>query len=348
MILVTKWFGSFLCDEGKVKRASLFPKTSAEIADRLASINRGEVLDEELELASSADRVGDRRLSEFGKVTRFDSSFIRPEDYGFQLDLYRESTIILAKDSVRRSIGPDVYLGQAVRAYDDMVFATNLLSERLREWYGLHFPELEVVLNSEAYSKAVTEQGSRDDVKSSLGLEMDSIGSDIAPEDLDSVRSLGRALVQAYSSRSEVERHIDARMKEVAPNISSLVGPVVGARLMMQAGSLERLASMPSSTVQLLGAEKAMFRHLKKGSKPPKHGTLFQHPLVHDSPVWQRGAIARALASKICLAARADMYTRNDIGPVLREQLDRRVEQIRKQHSAPPKRKAGKARKRRR
>jgi nucleolar protein 56 len=137
-------------------------------------------------------------------------------------------------------------------------------------------------------------------------------------------------------------------MSKVAPNISSLAGPVVGARLIMHAGSLKRLASMPSGTVQLLGAEKSMFRHLKDGSRPPKHGILFTHPLVHNAPPWQRGAIARALAAKICLAARADAYSRSDVSELLRTQIEKRLAEIRKQHAVPPKRPAGRAKKRRR
>jgi nucleolar protein 56 len=348
MILVTKWFGSFLCEEGKVKRASLFPKDPNEIAQRLARIRKGEVLEEELSLASSARQVTDRRLAEYGKKVKFDSSFIRPEDFGFSIDIYRQATIALAKEAVRSSVGPDVHLGQAVRAYDDLVSTTNLLSERLHEWYGLHFPELENVVSSDAYVKAISEHGSRDIIIDTLGLNMDSIGSEVAPEDLDSIRTLSGALKESLSSREKIEAYINRRMGEVAPNVGSIAGPVVGARLIMQTGSLHRLASMPSGTVQLLGAEKAMFRHLKDGSRPPKHGILFTHPLVRNAPPWQRGAIARALAAKICLAARADEYSHNDISAALKEQLERRVAEIRRQHPAPKKRPAGRGKNRRR
>ncbi len=338
MILTTKWFGSFLCEENKVKRAALFPKDPKEIALRLEKIKKGEVLDEELSLASSARQVTDRRLVEYGRRVKFDSSFIKPEDYGFSLDLYREATIALAKQAVKASVGPDVHLGQAVRAHDDLVSTTNLLSERLHEWYGLHFPELENVLSGDAYAKAITSHGSRGDVLKALNLEMDSIGSEVQEQDLASITTLASAVKESLSAREKVERYINLRMKDVAPNVSAIAGPVIGARLIMHAGSLKRLASMPSGTVQLLGAEKAMFRHLKEGSRPPKHGILFAHPLVHNSPGWQRGAVARALAAKICMAARADAYTGNDISGELKAQIERRVEEIRKQHPNPPKR----------
>lgn len=337
MILVTKWFGAFLCEEGKVKRAALFPKDPDEIAKRLGMMRRGDVLEEELSLASSADQVTDRRLSEFGKKVKFDSSFVKPDNYGFSLEIYRLATIALAKASVKASVGPDVHLGQAVRAYDDMLSTTNLMSERLHEWYGLHFPELENVVSGESYAAAIAEHGSRDKVMGALSLKMDSIGSDIAQEDLDSIVTVSAALKESLGARMKLEEYIELRMKEVAPNISALAGPVIGARLIMHSGSLHRLASMPSGTVQLLGAEKAMFRHLKDGSRPPKHGILFTHSLVHAAPPWQRGAIARALAAKICLAARADEYSHNDISELLKSQLEKRVVEIRKQHAAPPK-----------
>jgi len=337
-VLVTKWFGSFLCDEGKVRKAALFPKEPDEIALRLEQMRKGEVLKEEQDLAGSANQVVDRRLRDMGKVVKFDSSFIKPEKYGFTIDMYREATIVLAKRAVKASVGPDVHLGQAVRAYGDLVFTNNLLSERLHEWYGLHFPELENVLGGDAYAKAISEHGSRDSVLSQFKFKMDSIGSDVATEDLESVRVLAGALKEAQSSREKLELYIDQRMKQVAPNVSSIAGPLIGARMIMHAGSLQRLAKLPSGTVQLLGAEKAMFRHLREGSRPPKHGILFAHPLVHSAPPWQRGPIARALAGKICLAARADVYSHNDISDILRGQLERRMIEIKEHHASPKKR----------
>lgn len=346
MILVTKWFGAFVVDDGKVRRSVLFPKDPKEIALRLGRIRNGEVLEEELSLKQLVRQVSDRRLVEFGRVVKTDSSFIMPQDHGFTLDMYREATILLAREAVKSSVGPDMHLGQAVRAYDDIVFTINMLSLRLHEWYGYHFPELENVTSLEEFARAVAEHGSREAVLAALDLRMDSIGSEIHDEDLESIRSLSKALVGVIDVRAGTEKYIQSRMREVAPNITALVGPVIGARLIMQAGGLKRLSSMPSSTIQLLGAEKAMFRHLRKGGKPPKHGILFQHSLVHSAPQWQRGAIARAIAGRLCMAARADAYTRNDISKMLVDGLGKRAEQIRKQHASPPKKHPGRGGKR--
>ncbi len=352
MILVTKWFGCFLCVEQEIKKAVLFPDDTEALAERMSVIRGGGILDEERRLLQSADQVADRRLAKHGRYVKFDSSFIRAEDHGFSLESYRLAAIAMAKKAVRSSVGPDVYLGQGLRAYDDLVFVGNVMSERLHEWYSLHFPELENMVFGEAYASAVADQGSREAVLAALDLEMESIGSDIAEEDLQSVRVLAASLKDNLEARAKVERYVDSRMRVVAPNMASLIGPILGARLLTHAGSLQRLASMPSGTVQLLGAEKAMFRHLKKKGRPPKHGVIYQHPLVRGSPPWQRGAIARAMAGKISIAARADAYSHDDVAEALRSQLDARVAEIRRQRPTPPKKPArapqGKARGRKR
>ncbi|UCE80251.1 MAG: ribosomal biogenesis protein [Methanobacteriota archaeon] len=345
MILVTKWYGCFLCVEGEIKEAALFPKDPAAIADRMEMIKQGEILEEERNLGRAASQVAERRLSEIGKFSKFDSSFITPEAHGFTLDIYREATIDLARRMAKSEVGPDVYLGHAVRAHDDLVFTNNMLSERLHEWYSLHFPELEEVLSSEAYVSAIIERGHREDILASFEARMDSIGADIDDEDLASIQTLATVLKESMAAKKTVESYINSRMKVIAPNVTALVGPVIGARLTMQAGSLVRLASLPSGTIQLLGAEKALFRHLKKKTRPPKHGTLFQHPMVHNAPAWQRGPIARAIAAKLSVAARADAFTGNDIAASLKEQLDRRVEEIRMQRQSPPKKHSGKRKK---
>ena len=126
----------------------------------------------------------------------------------------------------------------------------------------------------------------------------------------------------------------DAEMEKVAPNISAILGAAVGARILGRAGSLSRLASMPASTIQVIGAEKALFRSLKTGAQPPKHGILFQHPMVHAAPRWQRGKIARAIAAKAVIAARVDVYGEG-LNNTLLDKLNVRVKEIGKKYEAP-------------
>src|SRR5574340_1502071 len=158
-------------------------------------------------------------------------------------------------------------------------------------------------------------------------LQGKSMGGQLSNENLAIVQSLARQILQLFELRNNLEKHIETQMIAIAPNLSGILGTSVGARILGRAGSLKRLATMPASTIQVLGAEKALFRSLKTGAQPPKHGLLFQHTLVHAAPRWQRGKIARAIAAKAALAARVDVYGagRNEM---LFEKLNIRIGEI--------------------
>jgi nucleolar protein 56 len=135
--------------------------------------------------------------------------------------------------------------------------------------------------------------------------------------------------VQVNKELKRIEAQIETDMHRVAPNISSVAGAFIGARLISLAKGLERLASFPASTIQLLGAEKALFRFKHQGGNPPKHGVIFQHPLINRSPRKWRGKIARALATKISIAVKADVFTKRFIADDLKKDLEERVGEIR-------------------
>ncbi|MHA1833283.1 MAG: C/D box methylation guide ribonucleoprotein complex aNOP56 subunit, partial [Candidatus Baldrarchaeia archaeon] len=166
-----------------------------------------------------------------------------------------------------------------------------------------------------------------------------SMGANIAEEDMKPLQKFASITLKLYQLRKELEEYIDESMKETAPNIRGLVGSLLGARLISLAGSLEELARMPASTIQVLGAEKALFRALRTGARPPKHGVLFQYPAIHGSPRWQRGKIARAVAGKLAIAARIDAFSGEYMADELKAELEKRIEEIKKKYPKPPKRK---------
>jgi nucleolar protein 56 len=125
-------------------------------------------------------------------------------------------------------------------------------------------------------------------------------------------------------------------MEEVAPNTRAIGGSLLGARLVALAGGLMNLAKLPASTIQVLGAEKALFRSLKTKARPPKHGIIFQHPLIHDGKRWQRGKIARALAGKLAIAARVDAFRGKYTGDELKADLEKRIAEIHERYEKPP------------
>lgn len=140
--------------------------------------------------------------------------------------------------------------------------------------------------------------------------------------------SLDGAVEAVGSTRDRIEVYIDETAPEVAPNLSNLAGERLAARLIALAGGLEELARMPSSTVQVLGAEDALFRHLREDTPPPKHGVIYVHPYVRQTPADERGSAARALAGKLTIAARVDCYA-GDLRPYLADELEKKIERIR-------------------
>jgi len=340
MILVTKWFGVFLCDDTKVMDKRLMPKDPALMAEKLAVMQRGSILPEEAELAKDQKklRVSERRQSELGRPVLFDSSFITADMYGYSNELMHDAMLRLGKLRTSEPIPRDRNLVQAIRHLDDQITSCNLMNERLHEWYGLHFPELADHAKDRRYCELIAKHGIREGIIRELGSDIGSIGSEMDDADMGRIMDLASALCGMYDNRETTESYISELVNEVAPNMCALLGGPLAARLISSAGGLERLATLPSSTVQLLGAEKAMFRHLRSGKKPPKHGMIFQHPDVHRAPYWQRGNISRALAGKASIAAKVDNYKGEYIGDRLLDEFSRKVCDIRSRYPEPPKR----------
>jgi len=338
MILVTKWFGVFLCEGTEVRRFKLFEKEPKLVAHKLAAVQRGDILPEERELAVRRMKVADPRLKALGKPMVFDSSFIKPESYGLTPELMQRVMVELGKIRVREPLSEDRSIAQAIRATDDLIEEINLLSERLHEWYGVYFPELGDFAVDAEYARLVSEMGDRQAIMDHLGVSLESVGTDLVERDLDVIRGLGSTLYELYRRKEALDAYILEGMDRVAPNLSALLNPNLAARLISLAGGLQRLAKLPSSTVQLLGAEKALFLHLRSGKRPPKHGVIFQHPWVNRSPYWQRGKIARSLGGKISIAAKVDAYRGEFLADKLKEQMERRVAEVREKYPDPPRR----------
>ncbi len=264
----------------------------------------------------------------------------------------RDFAIDLSSSKVSEvSESPDLHITQAINTLDETDKIINALSSRLREWYGLHFPELDNIIDSiNGYSQIVL-AGKRDKLSKKIfedagfpesKVEMltlvteKSRGGDISDVNLSIVQGLAKQILDLFEIRNNLEKHVEEEMQNVAPNLSAILGTAVGARILAHAGSIKNLAVMPASTIQILGAEKALFRSLKTGSQPPKHGLLFQHALVHAAPRWQRGKIARAIAGKAAIASRVD-YHGGGLNQMLLDKLNVRVDEIAKKYvDAPP------------
>ncbi len=246
----------------------------------------------------------------------------------------------------------DQMIIKAVTIQEDLTKMFNILVSHIREWYGFYFHELgKVVEDHELYLKLILELGRIENftednlnglindkklIKGILEAKEKAVPIKITEEDLERIKAICRLALKIEEERRNIMKYLDDLMSEAAPNIKSLVGPVIGAKLIRKAGGLEQLAKMPASTIQILGAEKALFRSLHGRGTPPKHGIIFQDPRIFKSPRWQRGKIARALASKLAIAARVDYFTGEYIGDELLASLERRIKEIKAKYPKPP------------
>ncbi len=280
-----------------------------------------------------------------------ESGFIKTSE---ELVLWnRNVSMAIAKLKIKTSSEHrDLIIAQAIQTLDDLDRTVNLFMSRLREWYGVHFPELDRLVDKhETYARLIELIGDRENFsisnlkKISMQEERatklsqvatNSMGAELKAVDLNQIRILSKDVLSLYELRKGMEKYVDATMESVAPNTRAVAGALLGARLISIAGSLRNLAMRPASTIQVLGAEKALFRSLKTGARPPKHGLIFQHALLHDAKRWQRGKIARALAGKIAIAVRTDAFNGKFVGDSLKKAVEKRLEEIKRKYKDPP------------
>jgi len=269
--------------------------------------------------------------------------------------LVREVTFILTRQKLRAEAAErDKLVVQAIGMLDEFDKFTNILSGLIREWYSAHFPELDrLVIEHQKYLKLILELGPRErftqaTVKGVIELSdedaahiaeaaMNSLGAPFDELDIKILQGCAREVFALYEFRERVAEYIDGLMAQVAPNMRAVVGGSIGARLISLAGGLKKLSRSPASTLQILGAEKALFRALRARARPPKHGVIYQYPEVRGAPKWQRGKIARALAGKLSIAARVDAMSGKFVGDKLVADLKARIADIKAKYKEPRK-----------
>uniref|UniRef100_A0A0G4IEY9 Nop domain-containing protein n=1 Tax=Chromera velia CCMP2878 TaxID=1169474 RepID=A0A0G4IEY9_9ALVE len=240
----------------------------------------------------------------------------------------------------------DTMVVQAVGLLDDLDRELNNFAMRLKEWYGWHFPELaKIVTDNLTYAKAVMQIGFRShckevDLSVLLTDEIEkevkdaaeiSMGTDITETDLGHIRELAERVAELVEYRGTLAEYLKNRMQALAPNLTHMVGELVGARLVAHAGSLVGLAKHPASTVQILGAEKALFRALKTKKATPKYGLIYHASLVGQSAPKLKGKISRVLASKLALCTRVDALadqTEPTVAIGCKKYVEKRLEQL--------------------
>ncbi|KAF2869122.1 pre-rRNA processing nucleolar protein-like protein Sik1 [Massariosphaeria phaeospora] len=242
----------------------------------------------------------------------------------------------------------DNHIIQAIATLDQIDKDLNQFSMRLRENYGWHFPELAKIVTTETYPKLVLKIGNKarltDDDLHDLAAVLDddegaaqavikaartSMGRDLSEADMEIVMSFAKRTASLAAYRKHLTGYLSSRMNSVAPNLQALIGDTVGARLISKAGSLTNLAKYPASTVQILGAEKALFRALKTKGNTPKYGLIYHSSFIGRTGAKSKGRISRFLANKCSIASRIDNFSdapTSKFGEALRRQVDERIE----------------------
>jgi nucleolar protein 58 len=240
----------------------------------------------------------------------------------------------------------DVMIVQAISLLDDLEKEVNTYSMRIKEWYGWHFPELvRVVSDNLTYARVVQKLGNRINFESVDLTELIgeqtaemvkkvakiSMGTEISEEDISYIIELCAQTIDIFEYKDELYEYLKSRMAAIAPNLTVLVGELVGARLIAHAGSLINLAKHPASTVQILGAEKALFRAIKAKKATPKYGVIYNASFVGKSSTKNKGKASRILANKAALSCRVDALGNENtlqIGKISLEKITSRLQEM--------------------
>ena len=303
--------------------------TEHAVVERLRLIASGQPIREARELH---ERFPEAKLCVHGDPELPEAEWPLPSPE--QQTIADAAALRLAVEGVQAAASdPDRRLEHLVRGSDELRASHLTMESRLIEWAGLFFP-LSTVSDRAAYVRAVANS----DAPEAFALAMEIEVPAELPTELEwrTVKEWAESTAGANGRLDRMEHALRQLADSHLPSVSALVGPLLAARLCVEAHGRARLARLPSGTVQILGAEKAFFHHLKTGAPSPKHGHIFMHPWISRSPRWVRGKIARMLAGKISIAAKIDAFegtawTEDDVIKV-----EQRVEAIREAHKQPP------------
>lgn len=315
-------------------------------------------------LGVSDAKIGSAITEEFNVTCSFSDvvpEVIRGIRYHYEklIDGLPQETMYSAESSLGRSMSrskvkfnvnrADNMIIQSIWLLDKLDKDINTFAMRLREWYSFHFPELFKIVNDNfKFAKLAQLIGDRNLIEDFEALETEvnaivededktaaiiqalntSMGTEIADVDMENIKSFTEKVIHLSEYRQNLLSYLTSRMNNVAPNLSTLIGETVGARLISRAGSLTNLAKCPASTLQILGAEKALFRALKSRGNTPKFGLIYHSAFIGKASTKDKGKMSRFLANKCSLATRIDCFSdepSNIFGNQLREQAEERL-----------------------
>lgn len=238
----------------------------------------------------------------------------------------RQKLIDETKRKIRESLNPDYLAIQAIQSIWELDKIFSTVAKRLREWYELYNPEFsKSEQDHEKFFRQILEK-SREELFKKINInEHKSMGANLSEEDIAAILNLAKLAKNIVQTRKLQEEYLSNLMQQLMPNVKEVAGVTIGAKLLSHAGSLEKLSKVTASTIQLYGAEKALFRHMRSGARCPKYGVIHEHPLVMASKQSKKGRVARLIADKISIAAKVDFFKGEFIGDKLKKEIEGKI-----------------------
>jgi len=235
---------------------------------------------------------------------------------------FHEENLGITKNSIKDSVRDDILISQTISALEEIDRTINLLAKRLREWYSLYNPEIGSSIADNEKFVSVILRKSKNEILNDLNVK-DSMGAELDKKDISVILLLATQLNNFFKLKVYYESYLKELENQTCPNFAMVGGLTIAAKLINHAGSMKRLTEMPASTLQILGAEKALFRHMrnKRRNLPPKYGIIHEHQLIQKSNSSMHGKAARALADKLSIAVKIDYFKGKFIGDKLKKEL---------------------------
>lgn len=245
----------------------------------------------------------------------------------FSFKLSRKQCIDDAKKQIRDSVNDDILIIQAISAVEELDKIVNQISTRAKEWYSYYNPELaNTVPNNEKIVELLLSK-TKEELLTEFGFT-ESMGGNLTEEDIEAIFNLAKRAKGLIECRDNEKLYLETKMEKFCPNLLKILGGTIGAKIIRHCGSLERLSRTPATVIQIMGAEKALFKHMTGRGRSPKYGLIFSHQMIAGVQRKNRGKMARAIADKAALCARVDFFKGEFIADKFIEQLEKKFKSL--------------------
>lgn len=241
----------------------------------------------------------------------------------FNFEKSRKICIDDTKEAIRNSVNDDILIIQTISAIEELDKIINQISTRAKEWYSYYNPELAASINNTEKVVEMITSKTKKEILSEFSYN-ESMGGELTKEDINSIIELASKAKTLIDCRDNEKVYLEKKMKDYCPNLMEILGVTLGAKILQHCGSLEKLSKTPATVIQIMGAEKSLFKHMTGRGKCPKYGLIFSHQMIAGVQRKNKGKMARAIADKAAIAARVDFFKGEYIADEFVKQLNKK------------------------